>query len=88
MAPVLLPVPTTVATSTNKFFDSYDHRDGTKNFSMIAPIHGLFASPEVDLAAALGQVKSQCLARKLSYPPEFDHLSGNVYVAKKFVDAH
>ena len=88
MAAVLPPAPTTIATSTNKFVGIYDARDGTKNTSIAFPIHGLITSPEIDLAASLGQIKAECLARKLPYPSEFDHLAGNVYVANKFVDAH
>ena len=70
----------------SKFVDTFDPRDGTKKRSIASPIHGLITSPEVDLAAALGQVKSQCLARQLPYPPEFNHLGGNVYAAEQFVE--
>ena len=88
IAAALAPASTTVASPTNKFVGMYDPRDGTKNLSVASPIHGLFAAPEVDLATALGQVKSQCLAKQLPYPPEFEHLGGNVYAAKQFVEKH
>ena len=87
------PLPTAAAAPiscvvSSRFIGHYDERDSSKGHKIIGPIYGLKAQEVTNLYRAFAKIKATYAADKVPYPPEFDMLRVNIYVAKQFVDTN
>ena len=84
--PPVLATAVANALHNTKFVGGYAPMDSTKHRKSLAPIHNLAQLPEMDLAASLAIIKTECARLRHPYPSGFDMLAGNVYAANTFVD--